>query len=502
MSQHLFAADRLAEAGSERLISSGYPLGPHSLAVSISALGPSLVHAFDAITLATAVIASLASLALLGGLSAPRRIGGALLVGFAYMTAAYLTQGAFKETLQALFLLAFAIGLGEAWRGRLAGVGTCAAGPARACSRWGRSTSTASPGCSGWPAPRRLWALVELSSPAAGAGGRARGGWPSGRCGPALYALGLFVVAVAPEVTRIVDFASFETFDPAGAGLGNLFNPLSPLEALGVWPSGDFRLDPGDGAAPAAVYYLGGALGLVALRLRAVVVASPRRARGARAPWPSRPAWSSTRTSPARRTRRPRRSPWSPRWRCWSASARLAEAAPSARRGPRILRRRGIAALFPRSARAARLRLALAALAALRSPAPPACAAWPRSPTARSGPSDYSPALTELRPLDGATLVLAPEEVLADEHGRDYLVWELRGGEVCVEAEGSQAAGPPPPGIDQVIVYGDSPSAPFEGTDAGRRIGPYTLWGIPDPTPGESGCPFVSDGERADPGAA
>ena len=49
----------------------------------------------------------------------------------------------------------------------------------------------------------------------------------------------------------MVDFASYSTFDPKGAGLGNLFNRISPLEALGIWPSGDFRVEPGDGFAPA-----------------------------------------------------------------------------------------------------------------------------------------------------------------------------------------------------------------------------------------------------------
>ena len=63
----------------------------------------------------------------------------------------------------------------------------------------------------------------------------------------------------------MVDFASFETFNPSGPGLGNLFNPISPLEALGIWPSGDFRLDPGDGAVPAVGFYLGELLGLLAL---------------------------------------------------------------------------------------------------------------------------------------------------------------------------------------------------------------------------------------------
>ena len=36
--------------------------------------------------------------------------------------------------------------------------------------------------------------------------------------------------------------------------------------------------------------------------------------------------------------------------------------------------------------------------------------------------------------------------MLADEHGRDYVVWELRGGRVCVAPERAPVlvAGPPP----------------------------------------------------------
>src|SRR5699024_7390941 len=47
--------------------------------------------------------------------------------------------------------------------------------------------------------------------------------------------------------------------------LGNLFGQISPLEALNVWPSGDFRVAPGDGAVPAPVFYLGALLGGLAL---------------------------------------------------------------------------------------------------------------------------------------------------------------------------------------------------------------------------------------------
>ena len=75
----------------------------------------------------------------------------------------------------------------------------------------------------------------------------------------------LFTVLVAPEIGRMIDFHKFETFDPNGPGLGNLFGQVSPFEALGIWPSGDFRLAPGDGAVPALGYYLGAAFALALL---------------------------------------------------------------------------------------------------------------------------------------------------------------------------------------------------------------------------------------------
>ncbi len=59
------------------------------------------------------------------------------------------------------------------------------------------------------------------------------------------------------------------------------------------------------------------------------------------------------------------------------------------------------------------------------------------------GPSDYSPALAELRPQlgPGSTLVVAPDELLDDEHGVDYLNWELRGNRLCVIGEDEAAPG-------------------------------------------------------------
>ncbi len=348
MSQHLFAADRLADSGSERLIASGYPLGPHALVVALSALGPNLVQAFGGVSVATAVIAALTPLGLLGNLVQWRRIVTALLVGFAYMTASYLTQGAFKETMQALFLLAFAIGLGGLARGRLAGKGLASAVPL-AMLAVGSAYSYSFPGLVWLVGAAGAWAVVEVWAAARGGVWRARA-MLERAIRPAAVAVGVFVVAVAPELGRMVDFAKFETFDPDGAGLGNLFNRISPLEALGIWPSGDFRVEPGDGFAPAALFWLGAAIAVAALAFglwwwlrrgeRSVpvtlAVAGALVLYAAVAGTPYQEAKAIALAAPL----------------AMLVSARaLAMAAPSLQQAVRIVRRRGIAMLFPRSAR-------------------------------------------------------------------------------------------------------------------------------------------------------
>ena len=123
MSQHLLATSRLVHGESASLIAAGYPLGPHSLVAAISAAGPSLVHAFDGLALAVAVATCLAPMALLWRLGPVRRIVGCLLVGLSYMGASYLVQGAFKESIEALLVLAFAIGLHQISTGKLTPAG-------------------------------------------------------------------------------------------------------------------------------------------------------------------------------------------------------------------------------------------------------------------------------------------------------------------------------------------------------------------------------------------
>ena len=132
MSQHLLATDRLADGAGSQLLNQGYPLGPHAIVVALNkGLGIGLVQGFNGLTVAVAVLASLTALAAFAELSPLRRTAGALVVGLAYMVASYFAQGAFKETMQALFVLAFVLGPAREHEARLAQSCRCASSPRR-----------------------------------------------------------------------------------------------------------------------------------------------------------------------------------------------------------------------------------------------------------------------------------------------------------------------------------------------------------------------------------
>ena len=493
MSQHLFAVDRLAGGGSERLISSGYPLGPHSIVAAVAAVGPSTVQAFDGLMLAVAVSAYLAALALLEHLSPWRRAAGALCVGFAYLVAASFAQGAFKETIQALFVLAFAVGLTQLVRDAPSpGVG--GRGPLRAVPlavlAIGSVYAYSFPGVLWLGGAFAIWAAVELVRM------WRRGGFANARLRARLaaptvvVALGVLVAAVLPELGRVIDFASFETFDPAGEGLGNLFNRLSPLEALGIWPSGDFRVEPGDGVVPAPVFYLGAALAAAAL------------AHGLRWWWPrderAVPAalaaavalWLYALVAGTPYQEAKALVMVAPLVMLISVRAVL-ERAPTPSETRTILRRRSIAFLFPARRRDAKERLVVGALGALffAAVALSSVLALVNAPV---GPSGYSPALAELRGRlgDGSVLVLAPRKLLDEQHGADYLAWELRGNRICIAAEG-EATAAEVGAASTITVFVDNDGAVVpEGGYVNRSA-----------TGAQGDCPLIPDAARADPGA-
>jgi hypothetical protein len=486
MSQHLFAADRIADGGSERLISEGYPLGPHAVAVAVSELGPSLVHAFNGLTLAVAVSAALAPLALFERLPPWRRIVGALMVAFAYMVASYLIQGAFKETIEAMLLLAFAVGLHEMTRRRLVGRSVPHFRLVRAIPlallAVGAVYAYSFPGVLWLGGAAGAWILAELASAWLRRGPEAAAQLVRWSVPTVAAASAVFIVGVLPEVSRMIDFAGFETFDPDGAGLGNLFNPISPLEALGIWPSGDFRLDPGDGAAPAWAYWVGAGLAVVVLGyglywwLARRELAVPAALAAAALLY----VYAHLAGTP------------------YQESKAIALAAPlAALIGVRAMLERTPSLRALRAAPEPRtLLLAGVGGAFLLAAGTSSLVALANGPV---GPATYSPGLAEVRPLDGSTLVLAPEEMLADEHGRDFLVWELRGSHVCVQEAGTETERSLN-GISQVVTVDGSDERPLSGLKPEpQERGAYTIWTVEDPPSGDGRCPFIADGARADP---
>jgi len=461
MSQHLLATDRLADGAGSQLLSQGYPLGPHAVVVALEkGLGVGLVQGFSGLTVAVAVLASLTALAAFAELPPLRRTVGALLVGIPYLVASYFAQGAFKETMQALFVLAFVLALRESgkrgWVGeplRLVPAALIAVGSVYAYSF---------PGLIWLTGVFVIWLVLERSVPVR----------------PALLALVVFGVATLPELGRMIDFQSFETFDPNGPGLGNLFGQISPFEALGIWPSGDFRLAPGDGAVPALVFYLGVALA-AALLIWGLVQC-----------WRRRETAIVAGLTAVVATYAAARIGGTP----YTAAKAIEVAAPLATlvillpllgegREWRLIRPIGEQVANPSAAALVGMVFALATgvcslLALVNAPV---------------GPTSYLPTLTELRPLvtSGSTLVLASHELLNEQHGTPYIAWELRGGRVCIESDDA-AGGAAPRGVRFVIAEGSPSAAPFKGLRVRRVNSPYVLWERIGPVQGRSDCPLIA----------
>ncbi len=502
MSQHLLAADRLAHGEGSQLLHQGYPLGPHAIVVALGkGLGVGLVQGFSGLAVAVAVLAPLTALAAFKELRPVPRTAAALVVGLAYVVASYFAQGAFKETMQALFVLAFVLALRESTR-------TWRDLPLRflppALIAVGAIFTYSFPSLLWLGGIAIIWGIAETARVRlASSVGGARAGDPRGAeepqapstvgvaraTGPAVGELGpspvralalallTFLVLIAPEIGRMVDFHSFETFDPNGPGLGNLFGQVSPFEALGIWPSGDFRLAPGDGAVPAAGYYLGAAFAL-ALLLHGIARCWRRRESAVLAGLAA--------VALAYAAARVGGTPY-------TAAKAIEIAAPVAaltillsllgRSAGRvcIARRNKLAQPRPTSL-----------VAVLFVAAAGACSALALA-NAPVGPTSYSPALTGLRPLvaNDSTLVLASPQLLSEEHGTPYIAWELRGGRVCIESEG-EAGAHPPSGVRFVVVRGTAAQPPFPDLRVRRLAPPYVLWETTRPLRGRSPCPLIA----------
>jgi len=247
----------------------GYPLGPHALADTIAVLpGIGLGQAFVGEILAIGVLTALTALVALGDLGPGRRIAAATLVAITYLGASFFAQGTFKETAEALFVLAFAVYLFDLDRRRAdASTHTRHIGPSAESWWWALVPLALAGGIffsysfAGLAWPVAILVFWAVTVPEIRAELR-----PARLARTLLRPKPLLAIVVLGGLTvtlmLVGPFAFVHGFNRV-AGT-NTYGPVSPLEALGVWPASNYRLSAAGGAHLTG---LAGTIGVLAVVL-------------------------------------------------------------------------------------------------------------------------------------------------------------------------------------------------------------------------------------------
>jgi hypothetical protein len=247
----------------------GYPLGPHGLAVATAVVpGINLAQAFLGEIIAIGVMTGLTALGALRGMSPGRRTLAAAMVALPYLAASYFAQAAFKELAEALFVLAFAI-----WLTNVKEVQTYLSpdtGDKGASSIWWLRFSFALPPLAlaggiffsysfagiAWPVVTLV--LWSLTLPEVRAALR-----PRALLRFLLRPLTLAALVVLAGIALLVTVGPFgfaSSFNKVAGS--NTYGPVSPIEALGIWPAANYRLDAVGGAQ---LPWLAGAIAILTL---------------------------------------------------------------------------------------------------------------------------------------------------------------------------------------------------------------------------------------------
>jgi hypothetical protein len=244
----------------------GYPLGPHGLAVATAVVpGINLAQAFLGEIVAIGVMTGLTALGALRGMSPGRRTVAAAIVALPYLAASYFAQAAFKELAEALLVLAFAIYLTSFDAQRAPEPVSQARGRPSPDTQHRARRDVSGEGLPlAWLLPPlTLVAGIFFSYSFAGIA------WPVVTL--VLWSLTLPEVRAALRPRSLLSFllrpltlvalvvlagiALLVTVGPFGFGSSfnkvagsNTYGPVSPIEALGVWPAANYRLDAVGGA--------------------------------------------------------------------------------------------------------------------------------------------------------------------------------------------------------------------------------------------------------------
>jgi hypothetical protein len=247
----------------------GYPLGPHGLAVAVAAVpGIGLGQAFVGQILAIGVLTGLTALGGLARFGPARRLLAATMVAVTYLGASYYAQGAFKETAEALLVLAFAIALLELDRRRAEnGSPASLLGPSAGMVGFALPLLALAGGIffaysfAGLAWPILILAIWSLTVPEVRAALAPRA-LLRFLLRPLTLAALVLLAGLGAAVTLVGPFGFVHTFNKvAGA---NTYGPVSPIEALGIWPASNYRLDAPGGAQLTG---LAGAISMLALAL-------------------------------------------------------------------------------------------------------------------------------------------------------------------------------------------------------------------------------------------
>ena len=261
MAMHLVDVDYLVDPSRPKpqSVVNGYPLGPHSLVGTVvSLLGTQPLYGWLGLLVAIPVLTGITSLAGLREQLPGRRLLAALLVAVAYLSASVLGIAGFKELIAGMFLVAFALGLREIERnpdGRIAiliGLALITAAMVPVYSF---------PGV-GWLAiTAGLWIVAQLLRIRA-EGGTAAVSAVARRAAPILIpALAVLVIVGLSQLPRVIDFVSSGSVGNVLDTNSKLRYVVSPLETLGIWPSGSWLL----GTHDLSHFWIFGAIGLAGL---------------------------------------------------------------------------------------------------------------------------------------------------------------------------------------------------------------------------------------------
>jgi hypothetical protein len=245
MHAHLLWAEaiRSSSVASVTNINASYPVGPHALAAALAQiLGVRVDYVFAGEIMALPVLLAWTSLVALRRVGWPGKAFVATLTALTFMVAGYYAEGSFKEVIQAMLVLGFALGLGELIPGdRQRGV-----------LRWAPLAVIAGGSLSVYTVAGLPWLVAILGLWLATLAVRRmwRGGWLAtvyadlrGAVWPAAVSLGVLLVLIVPQLPRLVKY--YEENSGGGIStstLGNLVGPVSFWKVFGMWDVADFRM--------------------------------------------------------------------------------------------------------------------------------------------------------------------------------------------------------------------------------------------------------------------